>query len=122
VAKPAVVVALAALTIEQQQGFATLNWDVTRTPCMIHRNSERGAPVRLVTREIAMIRNTQLALAAAFVAGLVSFAPASTAMALQHDYAVAFSARAQVPAPQMRPCIPQYDSTGVQKAPYCHRW
>ena len=114
--------ALAAVTIEQQQGFATLNWDVTRTPCMIPGNSERGAPVRLVTREIAMIRKTELALAAAFVAGLVSVAHSSKPMALPHDYAVAFDARAQVPAPQVRPCIPQYDSTGVQRPPYCHRW
>jgi hypothetical protein len=69
-----------------------------------------------------MIRNTQWALAAACVAGLVSVASASTAMASQNGYAVALAARAQVQAPQMRPCIPQYDSSGVQRPPYCHRW
>jgi hypothetical protein len=69
-----------------------------------------------------MIRKTEVALAAAFVAGFVCVAHASKAVALQHDYAVAFAARAQVPAPQMRPCIPQYDSGGVQRPPYCHRW
>jgi hypothetical protein len=106
---------------EQQQGFATINWDVTGTSCMIHGNRERGAPVRL-TRETAMIRQTELALAATFFAALISVAPANKAVALQHDYAIAFAARAQVPAPQMRPCIPQYDSGGVQRPPYCHRW
>jgi hypothetical protein len=106
---------------ERQQEFATINWGVTGGSCMIHGNRECGAPVRL-TREITMIRHTELALAATFFAAFISIAPVNTAVALQHDYAVAFAARAQVHAPQMRPCIPQYDSAGVQRPPYCHRW
>jgi hypothetical protein len=77
---------------------------------------------------------TKLLLATVLVSGTASSVLASNSQfdvdiyrpKIQHNGLDAYAREpavgpAQVPAPQVRPCIPQYDSSGVQRAPYCHR-
>jgi hypothetical protein len=98
---------------------------------LVKRRQEHRAPVRNARQKEAIVINkTAITLVAALTGGLIAQCADATAASRSPSYAKSinasdgFSAHAQAQLPQRarrspQHCMPEFDSTGAPRGPYC---